>query len=206
MNWPSASLGEVCAIISGATPRTEDARFWGGSIFWATPKDLSDIDVLRISDIIDGQITGLGLKKTTKEIASKFKRTELVGNEIVISIRGTVGRCAIVPKMLAGSNVSREIAVIPTIEKKLNPFYLTLMRTDAAQRRLARDIKGVAQSGINLEDLRELPIIQPDNAVVDKFLTAQERFSRLEAAARISFNSMNFAFSSLQHRAFSGQL
>ena len=42
--------------------------------------------VLRISDIVDGHITGLGLKLTAPEIADKFRRTKLVGGEIVISI------------------------------------------------------------------------------------------------------------------------
>ena len=46
-------------------------------------------------------------KMTRPEIAAKFKRTALVGGEIVISIRGTIGRCAIVPKKLIGGNVSQ---------------------------------------------------------------------------------------------------
>jgi type I restriction enzyme, S subunit len=162
--------------------------------------------VLRISDIVDGHITGLGLKQTAPEIADKFRRTKLVGGEIVISIRGTVGRCAVVPGSLSGANVSREIAVIPTTTNRLNPFYLSLIRTDSAQRRLARDVKGVAQSGINLEDLRELPIILPPQSEIESFLIAQSRIQNVELKSREQSGKSEFLFSSLQYRAFSGQL
>ena len=44
MYWPVKSIGEVCDVVSGATPRTERPEFWGGEIPWATPKDLSELD------------------------------------------------------------------------------------------------------------------------------------------------------------------
>ena len=162
--------------------------------------------VLRISDIVDGHITGYGLKQTAPEIADKFRRTKLVGGEIAISIRGTVGRCAVVPSFLSGANVSREIAVIPTAVGRLNPFYLSLIRTDSAQRRLARDVKGVAQSGINLEDLRQLPIIQPPKSEIDHFLKAHSHYQNIGLKSREQTEKFEILSSSLQYRAFSGQL
>lgn len=34
-------LGEVCKVISGSTPKRERAEYWGGSIPWVTPKEIS---------------------------------------------------------------------------------------------------------------------------------------------------------------------
>lgn len=39
---PSVRLGDCCEIVSGATPKTSIAKYWGGDIAWATPKDLSN--------------------------------------------------------------------------------------------------------------------------------------------------------------------
>lgn len=164
------------------------------------------VSVLRIKDIVSGTITGKNLKMTSREISNRYKRTILNGQEIVISIRGTVGRCAIVPDTLKGSNVSREIAVIPTIDKKLNEFLLSLLRTGAAQKRIKDDVKGVAQSGINLSDLRELPVIHPPLQDIERFLRARIRSSRLEAAAQLFSIQSELFFTSLQSRAFSGEL
>ena len=29
MSWPVATVGEVCKVVSGATPRTGKPEFWG---------------------------------------------------------------------------------------------------------------------------------------------------------------------------------
>jgi type I restriction enzyme, S subunit len=164
------------------------------------------VQVLRIGDILDGEVRTDGLVRTDPEIASKFQRTKLLGGEMVISIRGTVGRCAVVPKTLANANVSREIAVIPSLELERNEFHLALLRTDSAQRRLKDDVKGVAQSGINLEDLRKLPVIRPPLHMVEKFLLMCSKLSAQRSRLKLCDDLGDKAFSSLQHRAFSGQL
>ena len=164
------------------------------------------VKVLRIFDFEDGVVIDTNIKKTTAEIASRFRRTSLKGGEIVISIRGTVGRCASIPASLSGANVSREVAVIPTLEPNKNAFYLSVLRTDAAQRRLSSDVKGIAQRGINLEDLRELPIIQPPKEELAKFDAAQERLAAVVSGSQSQNCHLDSLFSSLQSRAFSGQL
>ena len=42
--WPRARLGDCAEIISGSTPKTSVGDFWDGDVYWATPKDLSDLD------------------------------------------------------------------------------------------------------------------------------------------------------------------
>lgn len=38
------SLASCCDIVSGATPKRENPKFWGGPVAWATPKDISNLD------------------------------------------------------------------------------------------------------------------------------------------------------------------
>ena len=44
MGWPIRRIGDVCNIVSGATPKTNRPEFWGGGVPWATPKDLSALE------------------------------------------------------------------------------------------------------------------------------------------------------------------
>jgi type I restriction enzyme S subunit len=39
--WHERPFGEVFYIRNGNTPSTDEARYWGGDHYWATPKDLS---------------------------------------------------------------------------------------------------------------------------------------------------------------------
>lgn len=170
------------------------------------PDQDSGVAVVRISDFGSGKLTTDNLKRTTQEVSAKYPRTVLRGDEIVISIRGTVGRCAIVPASAAGANVSREVAVIPTIDPSLNGFYLALLRSAPVQKAITDDVKGVAQSGINLEDLRQLPVIQPNPDDLERFNNANSIFERLAQQAQSASNLSEKVFASLQHRAFTGQL
>src|SRR3954469_14079714 len=39
--WDETTLGDVCTIVSGSTPRTTNDAYWNGEIPWITPDDLS---------------------------------------------------------------------------------------------------------------------------------------------------------------------
>lgn len=42
-NWKMVPLGECCEVVSGATPKRERPEYWGGSVNWVTPKDISSL-------------------------------------------------------------------------------------------------------------------------------------------------------------------
>lgn len=39
--WRAATIGDVCKVVSGSTPKTSVSDYWGGAIPWLTPNDLS---------------------------------------------------------------------------------------------------------------------------------------------------------------------
>ena len=60
-NWPISTIGEVCTVVSGATPKTGNPDYWDGDIPWVTPKDLSELSQKYLSDT-SRKITGPGLQ------------------------------------------------------------------------------------------------------------------------------------------------
>ena len=42
--WRSVTLGEVCNIVNGSTPRSGVEEYWNGDICWITPTDLSELE------------------------------------------------------------------------------------------------------------------------------------------------------------------
>ena len=87
MTWAIATLGDVCDIISGATPRTSEKKFWGGNILWTTPKDLSDLDGRTYLERPPRTITEEGLKSCAASL--------LPENSILLSSRAPIGLVAI---------------------------------------------------------------------------------------------------------------
>jgi type I restriction enzyme S subunit len=41
--WHSCTIGDLAEVVGGSTPSTAEPRFWNGSHYWATPKDLAGL-------------------------------------------------------------------------------------------------------------------------------------------------------------------
>lgn len=39
--WAEVTIGDVCEVVGGATPKTKVAEYWGGDVAWLTPDDMS---------------------------------------------------------------------------------------------------------------------------------------------------------------------
>jgi type I restriction enzyme S subunit len=117
---------------------------------------------------------------------AEFHRSECKAGDILIAIAGYVGRAAIVPKFPLKLNINQHIARFrPSFTYKTDPYYLiSYLICSTGRRQLCRYVSGSVQTGINLEDLRELPIPQP-NPLVQKYIGDKVRQAeRLRTAAQ----------------------
>lgn len=84
--WEVGSLGDVVSIKGGTTPSTKDVSFWNGSVYWATPRDLSNHGSVFLFDT-ERKITQRGLL----EIGSGL----LPVGTVLMSSRAPIGYLAI---------------------------------------------------------------------------------------------------------------
>jgi type I restriction enzyme S subunit len=164
------------------------------------------VPVVRIADFVKNRFIPQGLVRVDPSISEQYRRTILTGGELVVSIRGTVGRVAIVPAEARGWNVAREVAVVPLLPHVSRPFVQSYMLSGIAQEYLTGGIRGIAQRGINLEHLRRLPVPIPpadDMAIFEKYLA---EFHAVEKAQGYSRSGLNNLFQSLLRLVFQGVL
>lgn len=121
-----------------------------------------DMGVIRPVDLADGSINIAGIKYVDRSIGNAYKRTELAGNELLITVRGTTGITALTDDRFLGMNVTRGIAVIRFDSEKVVPEYLNAyMRMPQSQKYIQENTKGIALKQINMSDLRVQPILIP---------------------------------------------
>ncbi len=84
--WPTVRLDDCTEIVSGATPKTSEKSFWGGDIYWATPKDLSVLDGAYISDTA---------RKITQRGSHSCAAKVLPPDSVLFSSRAPIGHVAI---------------------------------------------------------------------------------------------------------------
>lgn len=120
------------------------------------------VPCLRTSNVRWLRINAEGMKHIAPTLSAEFGRTVLQGGEVLVNVRGTLGGVAVVESTMRGWNVSREVAVVPVDQTRVNSHFLAFwVGSVDRQRWLSKVEKGVAYTGINIEDLRGLPVSVP---------------------------------------------
>ena len=119
------------------------------------------VPYVRVVDLQGGEVQSSQIRRTTTEIAHQYRRSTLNVGDVLMSIRGHVGRCGVVPTSLVGANITQDTARLAVNEKCDSRFLLWCLRSPEIQRWMVKHTKGVAVTGINLGDVKQIPIPLP---------------------------------------------
>ena len=163
------------------------------------------VKYVRVVDMKNGGIALSGIRRTTEAMSNSFKRSLLKPGDLLMSIRGHVGRMAVIPQELDGANITQDSARLAIVGANLI-YVRECLRTVGFQRWMARHTKGVAVRGINLGDVKLMPIPLPPANLQDEFAQRAMAIDNLMADHKEALKGASNLFASLQHRAFRGEL
>jgi type I restriction enzyme S subunit len=169
IGWNASTLGEVCRIVSGATPKTGVDNYWGGDVLWVTPNDMSKN---RAQTLSRGERT-----LTSEGYASCGARTFPKGS-VIVSSRAPVGYVAIAGAEMC-TNQGCKTAVPPEfIDPNYLYWYLTFMRPDLEARASGTTFQEISKRAFANTRLI-WPELSEQRRIVDSL---DDHFSRLDAA------------------------
>jgi type I restriction enzyme S subunit len=133
----------------------------------------SGIAVLGIDNVVGNYFKWAQRRFISIEKYEELKRYRVLPGDVLITIMGTIGQCAVVPENIEESINTKHLCAIRLDPSKCLPQYLraVLLYDPHAQRHLNRHAKGAIMSGLNMSIIRKVPVPIIDNA-------SQERFSR----------------------------
>ncbi len=169
------------------------------------PDQAEGVKYVRVTDMKNGGIELSGIRKTTEAMSNSFRRSLLKPGDLLMSIRGHVGRFAVIPPELDGANITQDSARLAIVGAS-SVYVRECLRSDGFQRWMAKHTKGVAVRGINLGDVKLMPILLPPRPAQDKFARQANAVEALKTAQRASLAELDALFATLQHRAFKGEL
>jgi type I restriction enzyme S subunit len=122
--------------------------------------------------------------KISPLLDQEYRRTRLSGGEVLLTLVGSIGRCAIAPASLAGANLSRSVGLIVPVED-LDKDYLALVLTSTINDKfVAENCAGTAQKVLNIKTLEELSIpvapLEEQRRIVQKVDDLMALCDRLE--------------------------
>lgn len=185
--WPITSLDD---LITPDRPITYGILMPGKGFPGGVP-------VIKVRDFPAGRISTADLLLTDPKIDHEYRRSRLRAGDLLVSIRGTIGRLTFVPEHLNGANITQDTARL-SIRPEINPTYVRcLLESSWLRMQIRKNTTGLAVQGINIGEVRRLrvPVASESgqkkiaeawettsmsvNAALDRSLAFQERFANL---------------------------
>lgn len=114
----------------------------------------SGVPLIRINDLLDLDNRLKSIRQIPRPLSKQYRRTELIGGEILVSVVGTLGRATVAPASAAGANVNRAIAVLrPRDDVDRNLLAGWINSYDFQIRALKATASDSAQRTLGMEDL-----------------------------------------------------
>lgn len=118
------------------------------------------IPYVRGQDLQQWSIRADRLQRCAPEVARKFARSALLPGDVLLGIiRST--RVAIVPPELSGANITQGTARLRPSTRVDGRYLAHWLSSSAAQGWLRSRMRGIDMPGLNLRDIRQLPVPLP---------------------------------------------
>ncbi len=136
----------------------------------------------------------------------RTRRGVIESGDIILSREGTVGVAAIVQEDMQVCMGQRLVQVRPARSLLTPEFLLLHLLYVLSPSRISRLMVGSTAQHLNVKDLKALKIPVPPLEDQQSFAALASKIEQLKTAQRTSSGCLDALFTSLQHRAFRGEL
>jgi type I restriction enzyme S subunit len=169
------------------------------------------LPIVRPTDLTTKVIQLNGLKRIDPVLAGGYRRTALLGGELLLCVRGSTGVVSIASEELADANVTRGIVPIRFDESHvIQEFGYYALASGPIQKQIRQKTYGTALMQINIRDLRNIvlpfPVLPEQERIIAELDSLSEETQRLESIYLQKLAALDALKKSLLDQAFTGKL
>jgi type I restriction enzyme, S subunit len=171
------------------------------------PEVEQGIPLVRVENVVDEDFSRPKLKHISPQIETQYSRSRLHGDEVLVACVGSIGAVALVSPDQHGFNIARAVARIPVDPLKAERIFVAeYLKRHETQAYFKAETRVVAQPTLNIKQLCETRLPVPPLSVQRIFATRVTEIDKLKSHHRAHLAKLDALFTSLQHRAFRGEL
>ena len=189
-DWDVVTLGDLF---------TEDRGIAVG-VMYPGDHDPDGVPLIKAGDLNGSIINPQPDFRISKDKHHEYRRTALEGGELLMTLVGNVGQCAVVPPRMAGWNTARAVAVMRLADSSETHFVQQCLLSRPLQHLMDVWCNTTVQATLNLKEIRQLPLPWPPKksrdaiaafgkALDDKIELNRRMNATLEAMARALLQS-----------------
>lgn len=144
--WTETTLGGICQVLGGGTPRTDTAIYWGGDIQWFTPTEVGHKKFVSSSN---RTITSNGLKNSGAKLLPK--------GTVLLTTRATIGECSIATVECCTNQGFQSL--VPIEGFSISEYLYQVLLTKKEE--LLRKANGSTFKEISTQGVKDIPINFP---------------------------------------------
>jgi len=166
------------------------------------------ITVLGIDNAVSNEFAWGRPRFITEQKFRELSRYRVHPGDVLITIMGTVGRCAVVPNDIPLCINTKHLCCITLDKNRCLPDFLHgyFLRHPTAKNYLRRTAKGAIMAGLNMDIIRKLPIVLPPLDLQSAFVGRLAAVRAARHAHQRAADESKVLFESLRARAFQGEL
>lgn len=143
------------------------------------PEYRGGVRCIDVKDYPEGRLLVDMVRRIDPAIDAQFERSRVATGDILVSIRGTIGRVTTVPAELDGANISRDSARVSLVDSVEASYVRIVLESRPAQEEMKGRVVGLAVKGINIADLRRVTIPLPPVEAQRELAARSERTREL---------------------------
>lgn len=193
--WEVKKLGEVAELINGDRssnyPSGDDLKESG--ILFLNTKNITDDRIELVDPVF-----------ITEEKFNSLSRGKLQREDLVITLRGTLGSCAIFSTTYATGFINAQLMIIRPKVGITSDFLHSYLTSDQIQDVLQSLGRGAAVPQLTGAQMKDLNVYIPNVELLDKFTKIKNTVSNLKFKCNVAEKAE--LFESLSQKAFSGMI